>query len=98
MAIHPVKQLGKTLLAANGTNAWLVSALTATECAVPAGWGLVSGATTAGTFNVGTNCSSVWLTASITVSRAAPWAVRVGALVAVPSGGRAGVRALGARG
>src|SRR2546426_8022751 len=74
-AIHPVKQSGKTLLAAKGTNTWLLSALAATECAVPAGWGLGAGATTPGTFNVGTSCSSRWLNASITPTEAGPRAV-----------------------
>src|SRR5205809_6685490 len=35
--IQPFKQEGNTLLAANGTNTWLLWGLAATECAVPAG-------------------------------------------------------------
>ena len=86
------------MLAAKGTNTWLVPAEAATECAVPAGCGLGAGATTAGTFNVGTSCSRVLLNASITPRMAAPWAVRTGAAVAVPTGGRAGVMARGTSG
>src|SRR5262249_40144968 len=97
-AIHPVKQWEKAWLAPKGPSPWLVSALAATECAVAAGWGLGSDAATAGTFNVGTSCSRVLLDPSITPRMAAPWAVRTGAVVAFPTGGRAGVMALGASG
>src|SRR5262252_9075184 len=99
-AMHPVRQSGKTLFAAKGTNTRLVWAFAATECAVPAGcgWRSPDAATTAGTFSVGTSWSSVLLLASITPRMAAPWAVRAGAFSAVPLGGRAGVIALGASG
>ena len=97
MVTQPVRQFGTVLLAAIGTNTWLVPEKAATECADPAGCGFVSGATTAGTLSVGTRCSRVWLNASITSRVAAPWAVSTGAVVAVPNGGRAGVIAFGAR-
>src|ERR1700726_2262968 len=92
--MHPVKQLGTALFAAMGTNTWLVSASAATECAVPAG---CEPAGSAGTFNVGTRWSRVSLNASITSRVAAPCDILTGAAVAVPTGGRAGKRALGAR-
>src|SRR5271155_1025645 len=95
--MHPVKQLGTALFAPLGTNTWLVPEKAATECAVPAGCGFVSGATTAGTLNVGTRWSRVMLNASTTSRVAAPWAVSTGAVVAVPFGERAGVMAFGAR-
>ena len=86
------------MFAARGTNTWLFRALAATECAVPAGCGLGWEAGTAGTLSVGTSWSSFCRSASITPRTAAPWAVSVGAVAADPSGARAGVMALGARG
>src|SRR5437899_10257149 len=84
-AIHPVKQSGKTLLAGKATNTRLFSALAVTECAVPAGCSVgLFPVPTAGVLNVGTSCSRVLLNASITPRMAAPWAVRTGAVVAVP--------------
>src|SRR5215469_1050822 len=97
MVTQPVRQNGTALFAAIGTNTWLVPENAATECAVPAGCGFVSGATTAGTLSVGTRWSRVWVIASMSSRVAAPCAVRTGAVVAVPFGGRAGVMALGAR-
>src|ERR1700720_207112 len=91
--MHPVKQLGTALFAAMGTNTWLVSASAATECAVPAG----CVPSFAGTLSVGTRWSRVSLKASITSRVAAPCDILTGAAVAVPTGGRAGKRALGAR-
>src|SRR5262252_6005193 len=92
--MHPVKQLGTALFAPIGTNTWFVPEYAATECAVPAG---CEPAGSAGTFNVGTRWSKVWVNASITSSVAAPCETFTGAVVAVPTGGRAGKRALGAR-
>src|SRR5262249_20212232 len=63
-AIHPVWQPGKTLFAGNGTNTWLLLALTATECAVPRGAGNVG----FGVLNVGTTWTRVLLSASMTPS------------------------------
>src|SRR5215469_15631443 len=92
--MHPVKQLGTALFAAIGTNTWFVPEYAATECAIPAG---CEPAGSAGTFNVGTRCSSVRLSASIEASVAAPCETLTGAVMAVPTGGRAGKIALGAR-
>src|SRR5882757_885829 len=86
-AMHPVRQLGNTLLAPSGTNTWLFLALAATEWAVLAAW--VRGpVVTAGTLKVGTSWLRTWSFASITPRTAAPWAVRGAAITSV---GRSGL-------